>query len=625
MIQNIPKFIKNETEETKKEVEIKYYDTVLENIETGFVSEYYDTSNLDGGEEEVIEIDNMKVTLTTTQNQVNNTKNNMTSIYLGECEILLRKFYNISDDKLLYMKKIDVTNDGMKIPKVEFDIFCKLTGTSLIKLNKSICESSEYSLSIPVDISDDLDKLNTSGKYYNDRCSKATSNSGTDMSLKDRQKEFVEGNKTVCQDDCNFYDYDKNTQKANCSCKITESASSIADMAINSTKLYENFDDVKTEFSNLGVTSCNVFASKENIESNTGFYLLLIILILFIIIFIIFCTRGYRNLGNKIDEVIYKKFNNKNKSKRKQKDNKIKRTITKENRNISKKSKIRDNKKTNKNINIENTNNTRNLLFKSTKKENNNSKNVSSIFQNKNNNKKNEALRCKPDTDYELNWLTYKDALKFDKRTECEYFCSLIKSKQLLIFTFCSFNDYNSGIIKIFILFLSFALHYTVNALFFDESNMHQIFEDKGKFNFKFQLPFIIYSAIISTFILRLMLQFLVLTDKDILQVKYEETKEKAIQMKKIKLKNIKIKFAIFFILNFILLGLFWYYLTSFNAIYENTQVYLIENTFFSFGISLFYPFIINILPTIIRMSSIHSSNKDQQYLYKVSQVIQIV
>ena len=66
-------------------------------------------------------------------------------------------------------------------------------------------------------------------------------------------------------------------------------------------------------------------------------------------------------------------------------------------------------------------------------------------------------------------------------------------------------------------LFLSFALHYTTNALFFDESNLHQIYEDKGKFNINFQLPKIIFSALISTFVLRLILQFLVLTDKDII------------------------------------------------------------------------------------------------------------
>ena len=63
--------------------------------------------------------------------------------------------------------------------------------------------------------------------------------------------------------------------------------------------------------------------------------------------------------------------------------------------------------------------------------------------------------------------------------------------------------------------FLSFALHYTTNALFFDESNLHQIYKDEGKFNMAYQTPKIILSAIISTFILRLILQFLVLTDKD--------------------------------------------------------------------------------------------------------------
>ena len=41
----------------------------------------------------------------------------MTSIDLGECEILLRKFYNISLNEIIYIKKIDVNQQGMKIPK----------------------------------------------------------------------------------------------------------------------------------------------------------------------------------------------------------------------------------------------------------------------------------------------------------------------------------------------------------------------------------------------------------------------------------------------------------------------------------------------------------------------------
>ena len=312
MILKIPKYEKNDTDNKSKEEEVKYYDEVLDNIELGFTSEYYDTSNLDSGKEEIIETEKMKITLTTTQNQINNTKDNMTSIFLGYCETLLRRFYNISNDKILYMKKIDVIQEGLKIPKVEFDIYCKLSGNNLIKLNKSICENSKIFLSVPVNISEDIYKLNTSGGYYNNKCLKATSDSGTDIVLKDRQKEFIEGNKTVCQDDCDFSEYNHNTGKANCSCKVKESSSSVINMTISKEKLYENFAYInnKKEISNLGRASCNVLSSKENIISNTAFFILLIILAIFVIIFIIFCRNGYHSLENKINQVIYKKFRN---------------------------------------------------------------------------------------------------------------------------------------------------------------------------------------------------------------------------------------------------------------------------------------------------------------------------
>ena len=229
------------------------------------------------------------------------------------------------------------------------------------------------------------------------------------------------------------------------------------------------------------------------------------------------------------------------------------------------------------------------------------------------------------ENDYEVNNLLYEQALKYDKRTGCDYYCSLIKNKQLIVFTFCSFNDYNSGIIKKFIFFLSFALHYTINALFFNDSNMHQIYEDQGEFNFSYQFPKILISAISSTVILRIILQTLVLTDKSVLNIKQQSTYAMAEQMKYKTLKCMNIKYIIFFILNFILIILFGYYLTCFSAIYENTQIYLIENTFISFGISLFYPFIINIIPTVLRLYSLDRVKKDKIYLYRVSQIVQIL
>ena len=192
------------------------------------------------------------------------------------------------------------------------------------------------------------------------------------------------------------------------------------------------------------------------------------------------------------------------------------------------------------------------------------------LTTNENNININTQIEDKPNqnNDYEINNLTYIQAIKYDKRTCCDYYWSLLKNKQLFLFTFCSFNDYNSGIIKKFIFFLSFAIHYTISALFFDDENMLQIYEDKGKYNISYQMPNIILSALFSNILLRLMLETLILTDRSVLYVKQQYIRQSAeIEKGKI-LKCVNVKFTIFFILNFILLILFWFYLVSFTGIY---------------------------------------------------------
>ena len=615
--------------ETENEEEkIKLYNKVLESTEQAFTSENYDTSNIDNGQDDHFTLGNMRFTFTRADNQNNNNLDeNMTKVHLGNCENLLRAYYNLSENVTFYMRIVDVIQEKMDISKIGFNVYCRLNGTNLEKLKLTACESQKIILSIPTKLSGDLDKLNASSSYYNDRCVSAKSGSGTDIPTKDRQIDFVENGKMVCQENCDFTYYDEGNERANCSCNFKETSSmTFDDMQIDKNKVYDNFDDTsnKKEISNLGITGCPVLGSTENIKSNPGFFSLIIILAIFVIIFIIFCTKGYNMLENKMIEVINKKFDVKNKKK---KENKIKKSQTIHNKKITKRKNI---KITEKNANKNKMNSETSGILKQKSVHNfiqfNIQNNITNVYDHPttlNNNAYNS--KSKPDTDYELNWLSYNEALRFDKRENCDYYGSLIRSKQLFIFTFCSFNDYNSGIIKKFMLFLSFALHYTTNALFFDDANLHQIYEDEGKYNISYQLPKIISSAVISTAVLRLMLQFLVLTDRDILYVKNQPTRDQAYNMKDERLKYMKIKFTIFFILNFILLGLFWFYLTCFNAVFKNTQIYLIENTFISFGFSLFYPFIINIFPTIFRMCSLHSANKNLACAYKVSQIIQLI
>ena len=525
--------------------------------------------------------------------------------------------------------------EGMKISKFDYRVYCKLNDTNLIRLNLSVCEKSKILLFTPMEILENLDTLNASSDYFNDICYSSKSDSGTDITLNDRIKEFIEGNKTVCQEDCIFLDYNYSISKTICLCNVEETSNECENMNINKTKLYEKFTnmDDKEKFLNLELLLCNILGSVKNIKSNIGFFIASSTFVIFILIFFVFLIKGYNSFGNQIDEIVNQKFKNEIKIKikndkiknydskepkvKQRKRNELKQMISKESQNsqlIKFKANNKSLRKLKENKKISNNK----IPTKQSTHHNNftrfdNPKNISVKKENFN-----------PFTAYEMNLLSYQEALIYDKREYCGYYCSLIKLKQLFFFAFCSSDDYNSGIIKIFMPFLSFIFHYAVNALFFTESNIHKIYEDKGEYNLKYQISFILYSAIITTFIFRI-IQSLVLTDKDVLEVKRRETKPLAIIRKKQNLKYIKIKHAIFFILNFINIPSFWYYLTCFNAVYTNTQLYLIKNTLISFLFSLLYPFIINIFPPLIRNCAIHSSNKNQEYLYKLSQIIQII
>ena len=72
-------------------------------------------------------------------------------------------------------------------------------------------------------------------------------------------------------------------------------------------------------------------------------------------------------------------------------------------------------------------------------------------------------------SDSELNQMDYKDAIKSDKRTYFDYYLSLLRTKNLVFFSFWPMFDYNSKILKIFLFFFNFTLSFFVNALFFSD------------------------------------------------------------------------------------------------------------------------------------------------------------
>ena len=122
---------------------------------------------------------------------------------LGQCEKNLKSDYNISNNDSLYILQIITEEEGMKKPKVEYEVYYPLNNISnLTKLNLSSCKDTKIEISISVKINGSLDKYDPNSNYYNNICSKATSESGTDISLKDRKNEYVNNNMSLCEENC---------------------------------------------------------------------------------------------------------------------------------------------------------------------------------------------------------------------------------------------------------------------------------------------------------------------------------------------------------------------------------------------------------------------------------------
>ena len=69
----------------------------------------------------------------------------------------------------------------------------------------------------------------------------------------------------------------------------------------------------------------------------------------------------------------------------------------------------------------------------------------------------------------------------------------------------------------------------------------------------------------------------------------------------------------------------FWYFISCFCAVYENTQKILIKDTLVSFALSMVYPFGLNLLPGFFRIPALRDEKADKKCLYKISTYVALI
>ena len=617
---------------------IKNKDKIIDNIRKDLSNGKLDNLlfNLTNGTKQDLLVQSKDIIyqITTTENQKNNEYKNISTIDLNLCEERLKAQNNISEDESLIIFKVDYYVPGLLIPVIGYEVYHP---TKNYKLELSNCNDILVNLDIPISINENtLFKHDPNSDYYTDECFSYTTEDGTDIILNDRYNEYNDNNLSICESNCTLNKYNSKSKKAICECHTKTKIDSISDIINNDNILSSNFNKDNST-TNFGTMKCmDTLFSKEGLLSNLGSYLFIFNLCFFSISSIIYFKCGNQIIINmlkqnksiKIKKQSTQKLNiyngkkivkGKKRKKRKSKSMKLSNRISNPLKRISKKSIDNPRSKYYKREMSEL------ICSKSVLKNNTNlvlnfePKDEKEIKINK---KGKDEIKIVKYKNCELNSFPYKKALIYDKRTFRQTYFYLLLIKQPILFSFYPNDDYNLTIIKISLFFLSLDIYLVVNAFFFSKSKIHQIYEDGGNYNFSYFFPQIIYSFFIS-FIVINFIKYFSLSENNILEIKNEEN----IKIKNDKIEKVRkcliIKYLLFYIISLVFIIIFFYYLSSFCAVYKNTQVFVVKNTLISFLIFLLFPMLFAIMPCCLRIFSLKNNNNEG--IYKFSNYLQLL
>ena len=198
----------------------------------------------------------------------------------------------------------------------------------------------------------------------------------------------------------------------------------------------------------------------------------------------------------------------------------------------------------------------------------------------------------------DLDLIDYNTAIIKDKRNFIKTFLSISQRRQ--IFIFCFTKDHNILALKIGLFIFCLINYFVVNLFFFNDTVIHKIYLDKGKYNFGYQIKFILLSALISCIFLYI--------GKFIFT--FNKSPKLLIQI---------IKCIDFSLIIIILLFIFyWIYIGSFFCVYIKTQKHLIINFVITIVVCCIYECILTIIACILRKISVSKKNLPTLYLISV-------
>ena len=182
--------------------------------------------------------------------------------------------------------------------------------------------------------------------------------------------------------------------------------------------------------------------------------------------------------------------------------------------------------------------------------------------------------------------MEFEDALKYDNRSFCEYYCDRFRENQIIMDTFFNPETLKPMTIKIIILLLNIILYFFINGLFFSEDYVSDLFNsnEKEKF-FSFfprSIPRFIYTLIVGV-IIGIIIDFIAVDEKKVKRLFLRE-KKNTLQIRyemSVITNDIKRNYLILMIICLVIDLIFFYYANCFNNVYPNLKKEWIKSSIF--------------------------------------------
>ena len=609
----------------------------------------------------------------------------MPKVDFKDCYNKVKRAYRIQEDLIIAI----IDKDSKSKSQTYYSFFHPLSGQKLDAENICKNETIAVQQNLTSKLAEDIEKFelqtylteqginifDMNDPFYTDLCYDFDNPSDKDIPLSERITS-VYPDISLCDEGCLMDGIDLESMTALCNCKFNDIANNnvIRDNAILDSVVGEVFDFINS--SNILVMKCYKYIFKH-FSNSIGGIISLVSLAAHISCSLVYFIYGCNQIKIYIYK-IYEKFlsfiekygiaNISYPPKRKIKNETLKSKLTKQknapNSNLNKiidfqnlethSSNIKNNKNQRK-IKIEKPPQANNYDPKETEKQiiifrENNSKMEKNLIKlnedenntkSKNKNKKNLKTKTdsitlmKKDKDYKkffeeylatsLDEMEYDDAIIKDQRSFCEYFKECLKEKQMIAFTFISWDPLKIRIIKIMLFILNIILYFVVIGLFYSEEYISTLYnlndEEENFFSYiPRSIDKYVYTALVGGVIGYIIDCFFV-----------EERKLKGIfkrEMDNIEnlkseitefIINLKKRYLSFIILVFIILLFAFFYFLCFNYVYPKTQVEWVKSSITIFIIMQILSVLKCFLETCLRFMSFYCNSEK---LYKLSKFL---